>query len=49
MLTFRTRYTGREVFEEHNNQPIIQKLIYQDKYIRDVKAKFVKPIKASGQ
>lgn len=41
---FFERYTGKKAFEEHNSQPIIQKLLHQDRYIKDVKAVFVKPI-----
>ncbi|KAK3706390.1 hypothetical protein LTR37_012768 [Vermiconidia calcicola] len=41
---FFERYTGRKAFEDHNNQPIIQKLINEDRYIKGVEAKFVKPI-----
>lgn len=41
---FFERYTGRQGFEDHNKQPIIQKLLNEDKFIKDVKAKFVKPI-----
>lgn len=43
---FFERYKGRLAFEEHNAQPVIQKLM-EDKYIRGVKAKFVKAIEAS--
>lgn len=41
---FFERYAGRKAFEVHNSQPIIQKLLHQDRYIKDVKAVFVKPI-----
>ncbi|RMX75447.1 hypothetical protein D0869_11615 [Hortaea werneckii] len=36
-------YAGREAFERHNAQPIIQKLI-QDQLFKGVKAVIVKPI-----
>ncbi|KAL1311890.1 hypothetical protein AAFC00_001962 [Neodothiora populina] len=38
LFHFFERYTGRKAFEEHNEQPIIQKLI-ADKLFRGVKAK----------
>jgi len=41
---FFERYTGRKAFETHNSQAIIKKLLHEDRYIRDVKAVFVKPI-----
>ncbi|KAI8628589.1 hypothetical protein F5Y19DRAFT_106514 [Xylariaceae sp. FL1651] len=41
---FFERYTSKKAFDEHNSQPIIQKLLNEDKYIKDVSAKFVKPI-----
>ncbi|KAI0128321.1 hypothetical protein BJ170DRAFT_682118 [Xylariales sp. AK1849] len=41
---FFERYTGRKAFEEHNQQPIIQKLLKVDKYIERVEAKFAKAI-----
>ncbi|KAI1419820.1 hypothetical protein F5Y12DRAFT_775869 [Xylaria sp. FL1777] len=41
---FFERYKSRAAFEEHNSQPIIQKLLNEDKYIKDVTAKFMKPI-----
>ncbi|KAJ5895107.1 hypothetical protein N7495_006798 [Penicillium taxi] len=41
---FFEQYAGRQAFEDHNNQPIIQKLM-EDKFIRGVKAKFGKQIK----
>ncbi|KAJ5745831.1 hypothetical protein N7520_011013 [Penicillium odoratum] len=40
---FFERYAGRQAFEDHNAQPIIQKLM-ADQYIRGVKAKFMKAI-----
>lgn len=40
---FFERYAGREAFEAHNDQPIIRKLM-ADKFIRGVKAKFMKAI-----
>ncbi|KAK4985310.1 hypothetical protein LTR66_007770 [Elasticomyces elasticus] len=45
---FFERYTGRKAFDEHNQQPIVQKLM-ADKYMRGVKAKFVKAIRPTGQ
>ncbi|KAJ7224254.1 hypothetical protein GGX14DRAFT_424843, partial [Mycena pura] len=47
MFHFFERYTGRKAFDEHNSQPIIQKLVNEDKYIKGVKAKFAKPIPAA--
>lgn len=44
---FFERYTGRLAFEEHNNQPIIRKLL-QDNLIKGVKAKFVEAIKPAA-
>ncbi|TPX08844.1 uncharacterized protein E0L32_009662 [Thyridium curvatum] len=44
MFHFFERYTGRKAFQDHNSQPIIRKLL-ADNYIKDVKAKFVKPIR----
>ena len=44
---FFERYSGEKAFHEHNAQPIIEKLM-ADKYIRGVKAKFVKPIKPAA-
>ena len=41
---FFERYTGRKAFEDHNNQPIIQKLLNEDRYIKDVKAAIAKPL-----
>ncbi|KAH8161884.1 hypothetical protein CIB48_g6373 [Xylaria polymorpha] len=41
---FFERYRDRKAFDEHNSQPIIQKLLNEDKYIKDVTAKFMKPI-----
>ncbi|KAI0976438.1 hypothetical protein F4678DRAFT_417081 [Xylaria arbuscula] len=41
---FFERYKNREAFDEHNRQPIIQKLLNEDKYFKDVTAKFMKPI-----
>ncbi|KAK1833919.1 putative antibiotic biosynthesis monooxygenase [Podospora conica] len=41
---FFERYTGRAAFDAHNSQPIIQKLLNQDRYIRDVKAVIAKPL-----
>lgn len=41
---FFERYTGRKAFEEHNQQPIIQKLM-ADKLMRGVKAKFADAIR----
>lgn len=41
---FFERYKNREAFERHNSQPIIQKLLNEDKYIKDVTAKFMQPI-----
>ena len=44
MFQFFERYKDRKAFEEHNSQPIIQKLLNEDKYIKNVTAKFMKPI-----
>ncbi|KAG9201746.1 hypothetical protein G6514_005362 [Epicoccum nigrum] len=44
---FFERYTGRAAFEEHNSQPIIEKLI-EDKLFKGVKAKFVEAIKPAS-
>ena len=44
---FFERYTGRAAFDEHNSQPIIQKLI-EDKLFKGVKAKFVEAIKPAS-
>jgi hypothetical protein len=44
---FFERYLGRQAFDDHNNQAIIQKLLNEDKYIRGVKAKFVKAVPAA--
>ncbi len=41
---FFERYTGKKAFDEHNAQPIIQKLLKKDKYMRGVKARIVKPL-----
>ncbi|KAI0531514.1 hypothetical protein GGR58DRAFT_230993 [Xylaria digitata] len=41
---FFERYKSQNAFEEHNRQPIIQKLLNEDKYIKRVTAKFMKPI-----
>ncbi|KAF7191189.1 hypothetical protein HII31_07549 [Pseudocercospora fuligena] len=41
---FFERYTGRRAFEDHNDQPIIRKLM-ADQLIKGVKAKFVGAIK----
>ncbi|KAI1495763.1 hypothetical protein F5X99DRAFT_414794 [Biscogniauxia marginata] len=46
---FFKRYKGKKAFDEHNRQPICQKLLHEDKYIKDVQAKFVKPIRPRGQ
>lgn len=40
---FFERYNGKKAFDEHNAQPIIQKLM-ADQFIKGVKAKFMKPI-----
>ncbi|KAJ5304297.1 uncharacterized protein N7443_003957 [Penicillium atrosanguineum] len=40
---FYERYTGKEAFDAHNAQPIIQKLI-KDQWFIGVKAKFMKAI-----
>lgn len=40
---FYERYTGKKAFDDHNSQPIIQKLM-KDKFIKGVKAKFMKAI-----
>ena len=45
---FFERYAGKKAFDAHNEQPIIQKLINEDKYIRGVKAKIVKPLGPPG-
>jgi quinol monooxygenase YgiN len=44
---FFERYTGRQAFEDHKNQPVGQEL-FKNKYIRGVKAKVVKPIQAAA-
>ncbi|KAJ3563420.1 hypothetical protein NPX13_g8203 [Xylaria arbuscula] len=44
VFQFFERYKNQKAFEEHNSQPIIQKLLNEDKYIKDVTAKFMKPI-----
>lgn len=44
---FFERYTGRLAFEEHNAQPIIQKLL-KDRLWKSVEAKFVEAIKPAG-
>lgn len=44
---FFERYAGRVAFDEHNAQPIIQKLM-ADKLIRGVKAKVVKAIEPAS-
>ncbi|KAK3067011.1 hypothetical protein LTR53_016355 [Teratosphaeriaceae sp. CCFEE 6253] len=41
-------YASPKAFEEHNAQPIIQKLVNEDHYIKGVKAKFVKPIRVKA-
>lgn len=41
---FFEQYTSKQAFDDHNAQPIIQKLM-EDKFIRGVKAKFGKQIK----
>ena len=46
---FFERYKGKKAFEEHNNQPIIQKLLNEDKYIKGVKAKFVTPLQPTPE
>ncbi|KAK5111000.1 hypothetical protein LTR62_005375 [Meristemomyces frigidus] len=38
-------YASRKAFEEHNDQPIIKKLIEVDGFMKGVKAKFMVPIK----
>ncbi|KAJ5939808.1 hypothetical protein N7466_002942 [Penicillium verhagenii] len=40
---FFERYAGRQAFDDHNAQPIIEKLM-EDKYMRGVKAKFMKAL-----
>ncbi|GAP90007.1 putative antibiotic biosynthesis monooxygenase [Rosellinia necatrix] len=45
---FFERYRDRKAFDEHNSQPIIQKLLNEDRYIRDVTAQFMKPIGLEG-
>jgi quinol monooxygenase YgiN len=44
---FFEQYTGKQAFEDHNAQPIIQKLM-ADKFIRGVEAKFGTQIKPSA-
>lgn len=44
LFHFFERYTGKKAFDEHNSQPIIQKLINEDKYIKDIKATFAKAL-----
>lgn len=41
---FFERYTGREAFDAHNNLPIIQKLLNDDGYIKNVEAVIAKPL-----
>ncbi|RYC56019.1 hypothetical protein CHU98_g10187 [Xylaria longipes] len=41
---FFERYRNKKAFDEHNSQPIVQKLLNEDNYIKDVTAKFMKPI-----
>ena len=41
---FFERYTGREAFDAHNSQPIIQKLLNVDRYIKHVEAVIAKPL-----
>ncbi|KAF2972354.1 hypothetical protein GQX73_g1357 [Xylaria multiplex] len=41
---FFERYKSQDAFEEHNGQPITQKVLNEDKYIKRVTAKFMKPI-----
>lgn len=43
---FFERYAGKKAFDDHNAQPIIQKLM-ADQYIKGVKAKFMKAIEPS--
>ncbi|KAL1600660.1 clathrin associated protein complex large subunit [Paraconiothyrium brasiliense] len=45
---FFERYKGKEAFDEHNRQPIVQKLL-ADKIFKRVTASFVKPILAGGE
>ncbi|EGZ68912.1 hypothetical protein NEUTE2DRAFT_159488 [Neurospora tetrasperma FGSC 2509] len=46
---FFEQYTGREAFEAHNRQPIIRKLLEEDKYIERVEdVVFAKPLKGVG-
>jgi quinol monooxygenase YgiN len=42
-------YASKAAFDKHNSLPIIQKLVNEDHYIKGVKAKFLRPIKAEGQ
>ncbi|KAJ4308191.1 hypothetical protein N0V94_009461 [Neodidymelliopsis sp. IMI 364377] len=44
---FFERYTGRAAFEEHNAQPIVQKLM-RDRLYKGVKAKFVEAVKPAS-
>ncbi|KAJ9629479.1 hypothetical protein H2203_001853 [Taxawa tesnikishii (nom. ined.)] len=46
---FFERYKGRKAFDEHNSQPVIEKLINEDKYIKAVRAKFVKAIQPAAK
>ncbi|KAK0737778.1 hypothetical protein B0T18DRAFT_432711 [Schizothecium vesticola] len=41
---FFERYTGRDAFDAHNSQPIIQKLLNVDRYIKHVEAVIAKPV-----
>lgn len=41
---FFERYTGREAFDAHNSLPIIQKLLNEDGYIKNVEAVIAKPL-----
>ncbi|KAI1810903.1 hypothetical protein GGS20DRAFT_144303 [Poronia punctata] len=41
---FFERYANKEAFYAHNQQPVIQKLLNEDNYFKDVTAQFMKPI-----
>ncbi|KAF7308523.1 ABM domain-containing protein [Mycena chlorophos] len=49
---FFEQYAGRQAFEEHSKQPIIQKLATEYKYIRGIKeariARVIKPAEAKA-
>ena len=44
LFHFYERYKDRAAFEEHNKTPVIRKLLYEQRYIKTVEAKILKPI-----